>query len=156
MKNRVGTGICLTLALVGVLEACASSAPAPAEDQLDALRNEVHQTVTDKVRANAILGQIDQMEGLLVELGETVVRHNEEIRTLVRDYDTIRPEIEAAFARFLEERQRFGTSLAGAHHQLKAQATAKVWKKLAKKEKAAIDWAANRHFGEVTMIDGGA
>ncbi len=156
MRRRRVVVICLTFVLLGVLAACASSAPDPAEDQLEALRKEVLETVTDEERAAAILGQVDQMEGLLVELGQIISRHNEEIRALVRDYGTTRPEIEAEFARFLEERQRVATSLAGAHYKLKAQATAEEWKKLSKKEKAAIDWAANRHLGEVPLMDGGA
>ena len=68
----------------------------------------------------------------MLELVTVVTRHRAELRTLVRDYDTARIQLETALARFLEERQEVAGELADAHFALKSQATAEDYEQVEK------------------------
>ena len=103
-----------------------------------------------------MLATVDRMEASLEQLGELIAQHRDEFRVMVSDYDTARSKFESAFEDFLEERRTVAESLAEAHYELKELARPEEWKRLAKKEKTALAWAAQRNLGEVPIVGGGS
>jgi HAMP domain-containing protein len=154
MRNLTRITMTVGLLVVSITFACRSSAPPTAGDQLEGLRSEIQKVVTDGERAQTMLAEVGAIERSMEELGQVVKRHSEELRAMAREYDTSREQLEKVLEGFLKERQEVAQELADAHYRLKAQATVEEWKKLAKKEKKALSWAAGRHLGELPLAEG--
>ncbi len=149
-----------TLAVVGlaagllVVAACTSSSePARPTDLIEDLRQSIRVTVDDPARAELMLEEVDHMVVALEDLGRRVEQHKAKIHELIADYDTSRGELESAMSLFVTERRAAVDRIAESHFALKRLATADEWKKLAKMERAALDWAASRILGESPIVE---
>ena len=154
-RQRVTTlRITLLLAMALVVATCSSSKPAPsAGGELVALRAEIAGLVDDPAREAKMLGAVDDIEQALVALGNLVARQRTDSARLARDYGTPREDLEAAFNGYMKERRVVADALADAHFRLKELATAEEWGRLAKKERGALSWAAERHLGTTPISE---
>ena len=129
---------------------CASFRSGAESNELNELRSEITVTVADAARRQEMLKAVDRMVASIDELSKVNQRQREQINAQIRDYSTTRKALETTLANGLKTQQAIIDNLTKAHYDFKSQATAKEWKKLAKKEEKVLDWVVQN------SLEGGA
>jgi hypothetical protein len=129
---------------------CASFRSGAESNELNELRSEITVTVADAARRQEMLKAVDRMVASIDELSKVNQRQREQINAQIRDYSTTRKALETTLANDLKTQQAIIDNLTKAHYDFKSQATAKEWKKLAKKEEKVLDWVVQN------SLEGGA
>ena len=150
---RTVAALGLAVALVGLAACKSTEGPGEAVDQVEALRETIAKVVQDSARSEAMLAEVDGMVTALEELGRTVEAQKEKIHGLIAAYDTPRAELDEAMVLAVSERRKVVDKVAERHFKLKDLATADEWKAIAKKERAALAWAASRILGETPVLE---
>ena len=108
----------------------------------DELRSEIKATVSDPVRADAMLAAIDGMIVAIEKLDQTVSNQRKELYSQIREYSTSRQTVEETLMQHMEKRQVILDELLKYHYEFKSLTTVGEWKKLKKKEKKLLTTTA--------------
>ncbi len=110
--------------------------PAALEAHFESVRQNERQLITkiveDPQRSNALFMLLDERDQIVSKHAGVVVAYIENMRTLNADYDAPQAEFEQLFATYRNDRQTYQQDLVNIVQQMKANTTAKEWKRLAK------------------------
>ena len=110
--------------------------PAAVEAQFEAAKQDERQLLTaiveDPERTNTLLMLLDERNQTVANHAATVETYINNMRTLNADYDAERADFELLFAAYRTDRQTYQQNLVNIIQQMKANTTAKEWKRLAK------------------------
>lgn len=99
-------------------------------DPLEVLRNEVSAKVHDEERAEAMLADIDKLDGLLAQSAELMADAAQQERALFVNYDSTPGDFEALFSKTSRKRQEIQEAMLDVHLEFKAKATADEWESI--------------------------
>ena len=109
--------------------------PAALEAQFESVRQNERQLITriveDPRRSDALFMLLDARDQIVSDHAETVVAYIDNMRTLNADYDAPRTDFEQLFASYRANRQTYQKDLVNIVQKMKANTTAKEWKRLA-------------------------
>ena len=94
-------------------------------------RQLISKIVEDPQRSNALFMLLDARDQIVSDHAETVVAYIDNMRTLNADYDAPRTDFEQLFASYRANRQTYQKDLVNIVQKMKANTTAKEWKRLA-------------------------
>lgn len=122
-------------------------------DPIGDLRVAIAKNVADPQRATRMTASVDELEGLIRELGALALRQRDAVAPLLRDYTKSREEVEAKLAEFNEQRNALAKKALDVHAAFKRAATADEWWKLAKTEERALAYVAATSVGTEPFLD---
>ncbi len=97
------------------------------ENPLDYLRDQVHATVADEQRADAMSRTVDDMDAMMVQLADLLVDAAQQERALFQDYDSTPQDFESLFENTSRQRRDMQQALLALHLDFKAQASGEEW-----------------------------
>jgi hypothetical protein len=144
-RPRLGLGggaLVLGLALLALAVACKSSPQPSANEVLTShvtdLRRFVRKSVADPERQALLLEQVDQLEGVLIELNERIQTFSRDVQALNADHGATAEQLFQVHADFEDERRRIRDAVMDVHFAMVAQTTPWEWKKIHDAEVEAV------------------
>jgi hypothetical protein len=128
------TAILMTTASCGFRSTATD--PAALEAHFETVRLEERELITkiveDPQRTRTLFTLLDERDQKVAEHAATVLAYIDNMRTLNADYDAPQADFEQLFASYRANRQTYQKDLVNIVQKMKANTTAKEWKRLAK------------------------
>jgi len=132
MNKTILTKCVTLLALISLIYGCGLTSVDDVASLRDSEKELIHNTVTDKDRAERLLKLIEQQNLLEDELSKLIHRHQARMKTLNADYSAERESFVQAIKDFDNERMQKQNQFIKLVEAMRTETTAEEWQVIAK------------------------